>query len=133
MNVIIQRQWFSMEQCENNKLSLYIFGDNMISIGTGGQAQIRYCNNSFGIPTKRLPSMTDESFFNDRDDEKECIDINISQLKSIIDSNIYENIILPYDGLGTGLAEMDKRSPYLFKYLNDSLSKLLNISYMKEE
>ena len=63
------QDYFTEEDCNNNPNKLYIFGDNMTYTGTGGQAIIRYCTNSYGIPTKRLPSMSDNAFFSDKQDE----------------------------------------------------------------
>ena len=60
---------FSVEDCNNNPNKIYIFGDNLCSVGKGGQAVIRDCNNVFGIPTKRTPSMDSNAFFSDNFDE----------------------------------------------------------------
>ena len=49
-------------------------------MGRGGQAIIRYCKNSYGIPTKKLPSQYEQSYFTDKEYE-----VNISLIKDVID------------------------------------------------
>ena len=47
---------------------IFIFGDNMIRKGLGGQArEMRGEPNAIGIPTKKFPSMSEASFFTDAD------------------------------------------------------------------
>lgn len=131
MKVEIQEEWFSVEQCRLNPNKLYIFGDNMMRKGTGGQACIRHEINSFGIATKRLPSMAPSAFFSDQQDEFESLLTDIFNLYKDANINIWHTIVLPKDGLGTGLSKMPEKSPELFKWMNDTLSKLLNVEYMK--
>ena len=121
----IQKEFFSKEQCKANPRNLYVFGDNLIDKGTGGQAQIRYCKNSIGIPTKRLPTMNNDAFFNDQKDETEKVLFKLETLKKI--GLYYDNIIFPKDGLGTGLAKMPEKSPKLFKLLCNFLYNEFNI------
>ena len=54
---VIQQEWYTVEECLKHPKTLYIFGDNILRIGNGGQAVIRNIPNSFGIATKRTPSM----------------------------------------------------------------------------
>ena len=98
---------------------LFIFGDNTIGKGMGGQAIIRYCENSYGIPTKKLPSQLPNSFFNDNDYDKNIIIISESIKKIPMG---YEYIVFPEDGLGTGLAELPIRAPRTYKFLIDEIN-----------
>ena len=59
---------------------VFIFGDNLLRKGTAGQASIRNEPNAYGVPTKKYPSMTEESFFSD----KEYND-NIKEIQLAID------------------------------------------------
>jgi hypothetical protein len=99
---------------------VFIFGDNLIAAGCGGQAQIRYCKNSHGIPTKKLPSNSSESFFTDDEFElnKKAID---SALESI--PSEYKTIVFPEDGLGTGLADLPNKAPRTYAYLNYAINR----------
>ena len=47
MPVELQKH-FSVEDCNNNPDKIYVFGDNLIHKGKGGQAIIRDCCNAFG-------------------------------------------------------------------------------------
>ena len=132
MKVEIQKSWFSTTECEENKNKLYVFGDNMIRRGNGGQATIRDCTNSIGLATKRLPSMYEDSFFADREDEFRIVEEDIERLLQIFNEGDYDILVLPADGLGTGLSKMPEKSPNLFKYLNKSLEQKLNIEYQFE-
>ena len=115
-------KYLSSSLCRSNPDKLFVFGDNLIQKGKKGQAQIRDESNSFGVPTKRLPCLREDCFFADRKDEFNAVEDSIFNLISL--GHEYE-IILPEDGIGTGLAEMDVRSPKLFNYMN----KMLGYSY----
>lgn len=56
MNTEICNEPYTIQLLNQNKHKIYVFGDNMKRYGKGGQAVIRDCPNSFGIPTKRYPS-----------------------------------------------------------------------------
>lgn len=112
-------KWFSVDLCRENPNCVFIFGDNTIGQGCGGQAQIRYEPNAHGVPTKKLPSMHANSFFSDDEFDQ--------NKKWILDAlnNIPENfdaIVFPEDGLGTGLADLPNKAPKTFKFLVDEIN-----------
>jgi len=113
-------KWFSVDECAENPGKLYIFGDNVIGKGKKGQAVIRDCKNSFGIPTKRAPSMAPKSFMEDGAlrDSKE-IESSLKRLKNL--ESCYGAFVFPEDGLGTGLSQMPAKCPILFHRLNKYL------------
>lgn len=115
---IITIERYSIDLCKRNPHTLFVFGDNLLGTGFRGQAVIRNQVNSFGIPTKRKPSISEDSFFSDKDEEYTIISERYEELLNIINSNLYEYIAFPKDGLGTGLADMKNKSPFLFNYLN---------------
>ena len=139
MNVIIQEDWFSLKQCAANPRSLYIFGDNTIRVGTGGQAIIRPAPNSYGIATKRLPTNAPDAFFSDSQEDFKFIMADIAYLMlkiamlKIAEETDYDTIVLPADGLGTGLSKMPEKSPVLCKWLHNSLSTILGVDYHKTD
>ena len=120
---------FSIEDCNNNPNKLYIFGDNLLSVGKGGQAIIRDCDNVFGIPTKRAPLRKDEALFHDNFDEYEAVKDSIQKLLIFISCNRQITLVFPENGLGTGLARMNQTSPKLFKYMNETLYKHFGVYY----
>ena len=128
MPVELQKH-FSVEDCNNNPDKIYVFGDNLIHKGKGGQAIIRDCRNTYGIPTKRLPSMDEDSFFNDDFDEYEAVKSAIEKLIILKHSRKDTTFVFPKDGLGTGRAEMNIQSPKLFKYMNKLLNAYFGLNY----
>ena len=128
MSILLQNR-FSIEDCSNHPDRVFIFGDNLIQKGKGGQAIIRDCHNAYGIPTKRLPSMDSDSFFNDEFDEYEAVKSAIEKLIVLKHSRREITFVFPTDGLGTGLAQMKTKSPKLFKYMNEQLNKHFGVGY----
>lgn len=63
--IILFKGWYSPALCRARPDLVFVFGDNLVGSGTGGQACIRSCHNAFGVPTKRLPKMTAGAFFSD--------------------------------------------------------------------
>lgn len=125
--ILIQKEYFTVNECIKNPKSLYIFGDNAVNYGKGGQAIIRDCPNAFGIPTKMFPTMTIEAFFMDTPESFKYVLTKVEELNDIFKSNKYDYIVFPIDGLGTGLARMPYYAPKLFKQLCDDLYKLFGI------
>ena len=120
---LICREFYTEDMCRNNPDKLFIFGDNLIGKGKKGQAIIRDFPNSFGIPTKRLPSMDDNAFFGDRPDEEEALKDALKRLWMLHRKGY--TIVFPQNGIGTGLAKMDLKSPIL----SDRLSKWLMANF----
>jgi hypothetical protein len=110
---------WTREEVERDSGRIYIFGDNLIEKGRGGQACIRGLPNAFGIPTKKLPAMHDRAFFTDHELEanKKAIDEAIAKLPRAKDW-IYNPEI------GAGLAEMPIRCPKTYAFLRDRLREL---------
>jgi hypothetical protein len=116
----IKHKWYTIELCRKNPDSVFIFGDNLVGRGCGGQAQIRFEPNAYGIPTKKFPSMSEDSFFSDNEFEE-----NIKHISDAL-NNIptqFSTIVFPEDGLGTGLAELPKRAPRTYKWLVNEIDK----------
>ena len=81
--------------------------------------------NAVGIPTKKKPSMDEDAFFTDNEFElnKSTIEAALSPVFiAVSDNNI--TLVIPADGLGTGRAELDRRAPQTFAYLQRRLADL---------
>lgn len=113
----------SIQLCKDNPNTLFVFGDNLLQRGKAGQAIIRDESNAFGIPTKRLPSMTNGAFFSDQSDEYLIVLQRIVTLYSMARNH---EIFFPEAGIGTGLAKMETESPKLFKLMNFLLEELFS-------
>ena len=54
INVVVQEEWYSIEQCRANPRAIYVFGDNLLRKGLGGQAkEMRGEPNTLGIVSKK--------------------------------------------------------------------------------
>lgn len=109
--------WHSVEECrKNSDNKVYVFGDNLMSRGKGGQAIIRDEPNACGISTKAKPYRSEDSYFNDEGFEVYSLitDIEISTIKDLSEDKI---IVFPKDGIGVGLAKMKEKAPKTYNYL----------------
>ena len=109
---------YSVADVQANPNKIYVFGDNTQRVGMGGQAQIRNNSNSMGIATKISPSMDEAAFMSDKDlvKNKQIIDGDIAKIKAI-----GKIVVMPKDGLGTGLAQLKERAPQTYAYLKQRL------------
>ena len=94
---------------------LFVFGDNLERAGYGGQAeQARGEPNAIGVATKRFPSMDQRAFFSNADYD-EWFASEKSTLKRLMEaSKAGRTIIWPLDGIGTGLARLEKSAPMIW-------------------
>ena len=121
---VITQKIFTIHDTLSNPNSLYVFGDNLARVGTKGQACIRPAPNSFGIATKKRPSMSSSSFFSNSDIDYVLQDIE--KLKKIVNTVKYSVVVFPEDGLGTGLAKLQEYAPdilhMLIEFQNNSVA-----------
>jgi hypothetical protein len=99
----------------------FLFGDNLLEIGMGGQAgQMRGEPNAIGVPTKMTPGGGEGDFFSDDNLAENCaaIDAALEKLPK------GARVVIPEDGLGTGLAELPTRAPLTFAHLTKKLAEL---------
>lgn len=117
---VIKMKRYSVDVANSMPDHLFIYGDNAISRGEAGQAQIRRCKNAYGIPTKKFPRMDESSFFSDSE-----LEYNKILIKEAIDRipDGYKYIVFPEDGLGTGLSQLPQRAGLTYKFLNDTLNE----------
>ena len=117
--LIARTKPWTREEVASDQDHIYIFGDNLIEKGRGGQACIRGLSNAFGVPTKKLPAMSREAFFTDDEFEenKRAIDRAIAKLPK-------GKELIYNPEIGAGLAQMPTRCPKTYKYLLEQLAKL---------
>jgi hypothetical protein len=122
-------RFWNIEDCKESPDSLFIFGDNDQSKGIGGQAVIRNCVNSMGIPTKKFPSYHNQAYYTDREYNANCKKILTAVDRIIIESAKYKEIVFPLNGFGTGLSRLPEKAPKTLKYINDLLEECFDIEY----
>ncbi len=123
---VLTMKWITGAFVREHRDHIFLFGDNLARRGFGGQAAaMRGERNALGIPTKKLPSNSDEAFFSDAELEqnKAAIDQAFEHLTRI--STAPEQIIvISANGLGTGRAQLENRAPLTFAYLQKRLEEL---------
>ena len=108
-----------------NPTTLYLFGDNDIRKGLGGQAkEMRGESNAIGISTKKLPASNEEAYKSDDDlqENKRIITDDINKAIAEWNTGKYNKLIIPQ--MGVGLAELPTRAPLTFKFLQQELKRL---------
>lgn len=122
--IIFQHRIYRID-LRNNPDVLYVFGDNVDRVGLGGQAgHMRGEPNAYGVATKWVPSMHKSAFFDDADYDRiaKIIDTDFESLfKAALKG---KTIIIPADGLGTGLSEMPTRCPKLYQLVRNNIEIL---------
>lgn len=118
---VFNRCW-TVDDVKTRPNMLFIFDDNLLHEGKDGQAIIRDEHNTFGIPTKKAPTMEDSAFFTDDeyDDNTNIFKEHIIKLIKL--SSKYQYIVFPKGGLGTGPADLPKKAPLTYKYLADAIA-----------
>ena len=127
MKCKVERMRFiTREYVRANRDKLFLFGDNLGRRGLGGQAAaMRGEPNAMGIPTKKSPGYKDDAFLSDDEFKrnKAAIDVAFAEVARAAMETI-RSIVIPSDGLGTGRAQLDKRAPRTFAYLQKRLAEL---------
>jgi hypothetical protein len=99
---------YSAALLRNHPDEVFVFGDNLVAKGKGGQAIIRDEPNAFGVPTKRLPTRAADAYFSDHPDEIEAV---VRALRELYKLGKSKTLVFPSAGIGTGLAKMKEKSP----------------------
>lgn len=103
---------------------LYVFGDNVARVGTGGQAaQMRGEKNAVGVRTKYTPSQYYVEAPAETIAQKRMIDEDMKRLFAHVNGGGV--VIWPEDGIGTGRARLQVLAPSTFEYLQDKLRALI--------
>lgn len=121
MRIVKYKEWITREEIQADRSIYYLFGDNTIRQGYGGQASsMRGEPNSIGIVTKRFPSNRFDSFFFDHDFDEAIayIDRDFASIPEGV------TVVIPSDGLGTGLAKLDTQAPKIFNYILKKIGEL---------
>lgn len=125
--IIIFKGYWSIEDVKKYPHALFVYGDNNIGQGRGGQAIIRDLPNTIGIPTKKYPSNHPNAFYNDNEYNDNTNRIN-NAIKTISEKSLnYKYVVFPEDGFGTGLAQLPTKAPKTNAFLVDKINQLKNL------
>lgn len=117
-------KYVTREYIQKNPEVLFVFGDNDQRWGDGGMAkEFRDEPNSIGIRTKKYPGIQDKHFYSDDGYEENCAKIqeDVDRIRKAFRQ--YAIIYIP-DGIGKGLAQLQKRAPKTYQFLQEQISKL---------
>lgn len=109
---IMTQKFIFRSDLQNNPEVKYLFGDNLVRKGLGGQAkEMRGEPNAIGVATKNTPTSGSNSYFTDDD-----YDQNVGHMEKDLEparDRLRKGgiLVIPEDGLGTGLSELPQRAP----------------------
>ncbi|QJA43078.1 hypothetical protein [Phaeobacter phage MD18] len=122
---VVSQKFIFRSDLQSNPDVKYLFGDNLVRQGLGGQAkEMRGEPNAIGVATKRTPSNRPGEFFSDED-----YDQNVGQMDKDLEparDHLRKGgiLVIPEDGLGTGLSELPQRAPRTNAALVEMLEEL---------
>lgn len=131
MPLIYQKRYFT-EDARRNPRVLYVFGDNVRRVGTGGQAgAMRYEPNAIGVATKYGPYETFGETPAQIIAQKKIIDDDMKPLfEHLKDGSI---VVWPADGIGTGLADLARVAPTTLEYIEQKLKALILVGNLADK
>ena len=91
----------------------------------GGQGkEMRGEPNTIGVPTKWSPSRETAAHFTDADCSNFDVMASIRQAFDRIEMALGagRNVVIPADGLGTGLADLPRRAPRIHRYIEERIA-----------
>ena len=125
--LVIRLQWITRAMVQSDRNTMFVFGDNMEGRGLGGQAAaMRGEPNTIGVPTKWAPERKTTAYFTDGDrlnrDVWQAIQHAFVKMRSALANG--HDVVIPADGLGTGLAELPTRTPKLYAMIEAAIASL---------
>lgn len=124
---VIRLQRITRALVQADRDTVFVFGDNMEGRGFGGQAKaMRGEQNTIGVPTKWAPERTPSAYFTDTDamnrDVWHAIHDAFERIRAALAAG--RNVVIPADGLGTGLAELPTRAPKIHAMIQATIEGL---------
>jgi len=122
MPLILQHRIYRADLRANPNV-VYVFGDNEVRKGFGGQAaECRGEPNAVGVATLYAPGR----FWTEANVAHQCAVIN-ADMAPLFDALRHgELVVFPLDGVGTGLADLANQSPTTFAHLQRQVEALKN-------
>ena len=126
--VVLYHGWYSVALCRELIDFHFVFGDNLLGFGKGGQAIIRDCPNAFGVPTKRKPAMTPGSFFaEDSESDLDAVLDRLGTLWKYLEDG--ETIVMPVNdngepSLGLERARLKEKAPSIYAAIENHVREM---------
>lgn len=125
-NIILMHR-YTRSLIRQQSTRLFVFGDNMLRVGYGGQAaEARGELNVIGIPTKFSPRLyfedTEEHFNMAKEQAVKAFVVLAQHLQADHD------VVWPKDGIGIGLAELPIRAPSIWEGLETCRKQLFSMA-----
>lgn len=125
MKVYVTDKKITRDKIRANPDVLYLFGDNDVRRGLGGQAkEMRGEPNTIGISTKKSPSNKIESYKTDEEFEQntDILAKDFIKVYEAIRSGEYKALVIPQ--IGEGLAKLPEKAPKTYEALENHLKTL---------
>lgn len=122
---VLKKKWIKREDLRANPEVLFLFGDNAMRIGMGGQAgAMRGEPNAVGIRTKWAPGCGPGDYFNDAQHDR-IYPMILEDLEPVR-AHLKKGgaVVIPEDGLGTGLSRLPDFAPEVHSWLCERLEAL---------
>lgn len=106
-------QWFTRDLLREQPEARFVFGDNCLRVGRGGQAAAcRDEPNAIGVATLYAPG----DFY--RPDDPRAL-LTVTRDLTMVANAIAEGrtVFAPVDGLGTGLARLPEHAPEIHRLI----------------
>jgi len=113
---VIYQKFIRRQDLRDNRDRFYVFGDNVQRVGYGGQArEMRGEPNAIGVATKWAPSNDSNAFFDDGMDCFHQVWDDLAKVGFLLAEG--KTVVVPEDGIGTGLAQLPRRAPKINSFL----------------
>lgn len=126
---LLRAQWITRNMVQRQLGTVFVFGDNMMRVGTGGQAgAMRGEPNAVGVPTKWAPGSAPADFFCDDDLKDLAVRAAILGAFAVINESLDagRDVVIPADGLGSGLSELPTRAPAIYAFIEGLIAQSTN-------
>ncbi|SDK39192.1 hypothetical protein [Bradyrhizobium ottawaense] len=121
---VVFQNWITRNDLLDNRDKMYVFGDNVQRTGFAGQAkEMRGEPNAIGVVTKWAPSMQPTAFFDDTAACKMLVERDLLLVQQALDRG--RTVVVPADGIGTGLSRLPKYAPNLDAFIKEWLRSRL--------
>lgn len=106
-------QWITRDMLRAEPKARFVFGDNMVRIGLGGQAAaMRGEPNAIGVATLYAPG---DYYRADDPAALAAVATDLAKVAAALAEG--RTVFVPLDGLGTGLAHLPENAPALHRLI----------------